>query len=129
MLNLILVEDNPADVNFFRMILKKHGVEHTLYVFNSGDAARDYFDAGIDTGLSGIVLDLNIPNFNGFQLLSWLRSDTRYSNVPVAVLSTSDSRNDMDRVIQNNASFYTKSFTLAEVENTVVNIIEEFTVR
>jgi CheY-like chemotaxis protein len=94
---ILLAEDNPADVYLIREALKEHGVECAMQVASDGKEvlgliSGDGSGTADDFGL--IILDLNLPRHDGIEILERLRESTRMAQVPVVVLTSSDSPQD-----------------------------------
>jgi CheY-like chemotaxis protein len=97
MLNILLAEDNPADVYLIRAALEEHGVRLPLQVASDGrEVMRIINQQELDpeTELSLIILDLNLPRHDGLEILQRLRETQRLTRIPVVVLTSSDSPHD-----------------------------------
>ena len=98
-LDILLVEDNPADVRMTREALEAAGVRHHLHVVEDGVDAISYLCQTIqyeDAPKPDVVLlDLNIPRLNGHEVLSEMRRRDSLKNIPVVVLTCSDAEQDM----------------------------------
>ena len=99
---IFLIEDNEADVHLVRASLDEHGVAHQLRVMKDGEQAARFIDR-IDTDQSArqrlpalIILDLNLPKRDGREVLKHLRASPRCAEVPVIVVTSSDSPADRD---------------------------------
>lgn len=97
MSEILLAEDNPADVYLIREALSEHGVDYKMRVVSDG---RDLLriitgeEPNAETkNLELIILDLNLPRHDGIEILERLR-DTDLAQVPVVVLTSSDSPRD-----------------------------------
>jgi len=97
MSEILLAEDNPADVYLIRQALSEHGVDYKMRVVSDG---RDLLriitgeEPNAETkNLELIILDLNLPRHDGIEILERLR-DTNLAHVPVVVLTSSDSPRD-----------------------------------
>lgn len=96
---ILLVEDSPADIALTREILAESRVLANLEVVEDGQAALDYLakaktDEAIPTP-DLILLDLNLPKRNGFEVLEEIKSDPYLRRIPVVVLTTSDEEADV----------------------------------
>ena len=95
---ILLAEDNSADVYLIREALKEHGIVCPLRLATDGkDVLRlisfqDPPDEDIDFSL--IILDLNLPRHDGIEILQRLRENPNLTHVPVVVLTSSDSPRD-----------------------------------
>jgi CheY-like chemotaxis protein len=111
-LNILLVEDNPADVLIIRRVMARAGLEHHLTVIEDGEAAVRHFQAlaALPSEAEGlpdlVVLDLNIPRLDGFEVLRILRSCSRCGLVPVVVMSTSVREEEVQRAYRLGASSF-----------------------
>ncbi len=96
---LLLVEDNPDDVELTLHVLKKNKLTNRIQVVRDGAEALDYL-FGSDGHPSPlccpkvVLLDLKLPKVNGIEVLGKIRSDPRTKSLPVVVLTSS--REDRD---------------------------------
>lgn len=98
--NLLLIEDNEADVELVKIILmEKNRLRCNLMVAANGNRALDLLEAGVATDhpVDLMLLDINMPGMDGFQVLEKLRSIDELKNVPVAMCTTSNYDQDMER--------------------------------
>jgi CheY-like chemotaxis protein len=100
-LEILLVEDNPADAELTIRALKKRNLANNLIHVWDGQAALDYlFCAGAHADRAAgpqpkvVLLDLKLPKVDGIEVLRQLRADERTKTVPVVVLTSS--REDRD---------------------------------
>jgi CheY-like chemotaxis protein len=94
---ILVAEDNPADVYLIRIALAEHGIEYPLQVAADGREALEIIHehAMLDESqLNLIILDLNLPVHDGIEILKRLRESERLADVPVVVLTSSDSPRD-----------------------------------
>jgi CheY-like chemotaxis protein len=98
---IVIVEDNAADVLLIRKALDEKGFSYILTRFEDGEEALHALCP--DTGESSIdapdviVLDLNVPRCEGIDLLRQIRETPRLHDVPVAILTSSESPLDKRR--------------------------------
>ena len=108
MAEILLAEDNPADVYLIREALREHGVVNPLRVVWDGKEVLQLITeldtTPHDVGL--IILDLNLPRHDGIEVLKRLRESTGFSHVPVVVLTSSDSPKDRQVATQLGAACY-----------------------
>jgi len=101
-MELLLVEDNPADVELTLHALGKHNLANRIHVMRDGAEALEYlFGEGSD-GAAGcgrhprlILLDLKLPKVNGLEVLGRVKSDPRTKSIPVVVLTSSREERDL----------------------------------
>ncbi len=100
---ILLVEDNPDDMELTLFSLKAGGFNQKVVTARDGSEALEYmFATGPHEGRDVhdtpglILLDLKMPKLNGLDVLKALRADERTKRVPVVLLTTSDE--DMDRI-------------------------------
>lgn len=101
--HILLVEDNPDDVELTMRALKKSNVLNEVVVARDGVEALDYLlgtgkFAGRDTGVTPqmILLDLKMPKMDGLEVLKRIRTNERTKLLPVVILTTSSE--DKDKV-------------------------------
>lgn len=101
--DILLVEDNPDDVELTRIAFSEAGIERQLAVVRDGAEALDYlFARGRYSHREGqdhpaiVLLDLNLPKLDGREVLQAIRSDERTRALPVVVLTTSDEPFDVE---------------------------------
>ena len=99
---IILVEDNPADVEMTLSALKDHNLANKVHVLRDGAEALSYIMNNVDCrpGHSDehrpkvILLDLKLPKIDGLEVLRRIRSDERTKSVPVVILTSSNEERD-----------------------------------
>jgi CheY-like chemotaxis protein len=91
---ILLAEDNPADVYLIREALREHGVECAVRVASDGKEVLGIISDEATVPPDLIILDLNIPRHDGLEILERLRQSARLARVPVVVLTSSDSPQD-----------------------------------
>ncbi len=109
-INILLVEDNPADVLLTAEALREGRVAHDLRVVNNGADAMHFLRRQGKFGDSPrpnlIFLDINLPKKNGFEVLAEIKGDPDLRSIPVIVLTTSSSRQDIRRAYGLHANCY-----------------------
>jgi len=100
---ILLAEDNPADVYLIREALREHCVDCTLRVASDGTEVLRVISPEQSHGeaqrLGLIILDLNLPQHDGIEILQRLQETPELAHVPVVILTSSDS--PRDRLIAN----------------------------
>jgi CheY-like chemotaxis protein len=127
---ILLVEDDPADVELTQYTIAKSKVLIDLQVVGDGVEALAFL-RGQGKYASAprpdlILLDLNMPRMDGRTFLSEMRTDKSLRTIPVVVLTTSQTEEDIFKSYQLGANcFITKPVGLAEFSK-VVDAIEDF---
>jgi two-component system, response regulator len=99
---ILLVEDNPDDVELALLALKKNNLANRIHVVRDGEEALEFlFCRGayrarrFDTPPRFVLLDLKLPKVDGLEVLRALKSDSRTKAVPVVVMTSSKQQRDM----------------------------------
>jgi CheY-like chemotaxis protein len=116
---ILLVEDNAPDVYLIQEALREHKIDCDVKVLSDGEQVEEWlqaFQRSEDEVCPDLVLlDLNLPKVNGLELLSRFRALEKCRDVPIAVLTSSDSPEDRARAEAGGADRYLwKPFTLDE---------------
>jgi len=94
--DILLVEDNPADVDLTIEALEKSKFANNLYVISDGEKALSFLRK--EGNFSDkprpdlILLDLNLPKINGREVLAEIKNDDKLKQIPVVILTTSESK-------------------------------------
>lgn len=135
-IQILLVEDNPGDVRLTREAFKDGKVANTIHVVEDGEQALAYlrkqgkYADAVRPDI--ILLDLNLPKKDGREVLREIKSDQGLKQIPVVVLTTSASEEDVLRTYSDYANCYiTKpiSFdrfivTVRSIENFWLSIVK-----
>ena len=101
---ILYAEDEQDDVFFMQRAFRQAGVQQTLQTVSDGAEAVAYLSGNAKyadrdnypvPGL--ILLDLNMPQMSGFEVLKWIRSSPLHCKIPVLVLTSSNQPSDVDR--------------------------------
>ncbi len=129
-IEILLVEDNPADVLLMEEALQEEKMLNKLYVAGNGDEALDFlYRRGKHRDAPRpdlIMLDLNLPKKDGREVLAEIKNDPELKRIPVVVITTSKSEEDIVKSYNLPANCYvTKPVRLSQFFQVVKNI-EEF---
>jgi CheY-like chemotaxis protein len=132
-IDVLLIEDDPGDILITREAFEHHKIHNTLHVARDGQEGLDYLrQRGAHEGAQRpdlILLDLNLPKYDGRQLLEQIKSDPDLCHIPVVVLTTSAAEEDILRSYRLHANAYvTKPVGFDEFMN-VIRQIDEFFVQ
>jgi CheY-like chemotaxis protein len=99
---ILLVEDNPNDVELTLRALKKNNLTNKVHVVKDGAEALEYIFANgayahrkIEDHPRVILLDLKLPKVDGLEVLRQIKSDERTKMIPVVVLTSSKEERDL----------------------------------
>ena len=112
---ILLVEDNPDDVELTLRALKQYHVKNQINVVRDGAEALDYLfttgayaDRDTTTMPAVVILDLKLPKVDGLEVLQRMRADERTKLVPVVVLTSSKEEQDMINSYKFGANSYVR---------------------
>lgn len=101
--NILLVEDNPADVELTLHALEKNNIVNPVKVLRDGQEAVDYlfykgkYSSSTHELPNLILLDLKLPKVDGIEVLHMIKGDRKLKLVPVVVLTSSKEESDVIR--------------------------------
>ena len=122
---ILLVEDNPADVRLMREALAEQQLAIELLVAADGEeATRLLSDPAKRPDL--ILLDLNLPGKDGREVLAEIKADDDLRNIPVLVLTSSDSEYDVERCYALHANVYLRKPLSFSALRGIVGAIDAF---
>lgn len=107
-LHVLLAEDDPDDIDLFREALADNNVASSITLITRGDEVIPYLkDCILLPDI--IVLDLNLPKLSGQQILRQIRTLDFFKEIPVLILTTSNSKSDYETCMSAGANkFITK---------------------
>jgi CheY-like chemotaxis protein len=129
-INVLLVEDNEADVLMTKLLLQQAGIENGISVARDGAEAIEFlskqnqFANAISPDL--IFLDINLPKVNGLQVLYFIKNKMIGQPIPVIMYTSSTLESDRQFCIENKADLYLNKPTLIEDFEKVINTINIF---
>lgn len=107
---ILLVEDNAADIRLTKEVLQKGGIVGNVDIVRDGVEAIDFlkkkgkYSSANTPNL--ILLDLNLPKRNGFEVLEEIKQDEELKRIPVVILTISDSNEDLIKAYNLHANCY-----------------------
>lgn len=130
-IEVLLVEDDPGDELMTREAFEDNKIRNTLHVVRDGQEALDFlYRRGEYTEAPRpdlVLLDLNLPKYDGRQVLEQIKGDSELSLIPVVVLTTSSAEEDILRSYKLHANAYvTKPVDLDQFIAAVRQIDEFF---
>lgn len=110
---ILLIEDEPTDVEFFLRAAKKQGCESEVAVVRDGEEAMDfvlakgrYVERRVQDKPKLILLDLRLPKVSGLEVLRRMKSDDLTRDMPVVVLTSSREPRDIEEAYGLHANAY-----------------------
>lgn len=130
-IEVLLVEDDPGDELMTREAFADNKIGNTLHVVRDGEEALDFFyRRGAHASAPRpdlVLLDLNLPKYDGRQVLEQVKSDPELCDIPVVVLTTSSAEEDILRSYRLHANAYvTKPVDLEQFMSAVRQIDDFF---
>ena len=93
---IVLVEDDPGHARLIEKNIRRAGVNNEISHFVSGTAGLDYLMTNVDAPTL-VLLDLNLPDMSGTQILEKLKSGTPTKHIPIIVLTTTDDKAEVQK--------------------------------
>lgn len=105
---ILLVEDNPMDVELTKRAFNKRNLTNPIEVARDGEEALEYFkrwEAGESMPIV-ILLDIKMPKVNGLEVLRQLKAHSVFRTIPVVILTSSAEDHDIQNAYQLGANSY-----------------------
>jgi chemotaxis family two-component system response regulator Rcp1 len=123
--SILLIEDNDDDIYLMKTAFKQAGIENTHFI-KDGTCALQFLRKDYSNLPKIILLDLNMPKMNGFEILKEIKTDENLKSIPVIVLTSSLDREDINKAYGLYANCYlSKPIGMNQLMN-LVNLIKEF---
>lgn len=114
LVDILLVEDNPDDVELAMHELKRHNMANNLYHVADGEEALEFIfasgkyekDRTVGNSPKLILLDLKMPKINGIEVLEKIKADERTKAIPVVILTSSAEDPDIKQCYNLGANSY-----------------------
>ena len=99
--SIIMIEDDEGHARLIEKNIRRAGISNKLTHFLDGTSALDYLFNSPDGPAQGspamVLLDLNLPDMSGTDILTKIKSDSRLHRTPVVVLTTTDDKVEIQR--------------------------------
>ena len=109
---IVMVEDDEGHARLIEKNVRRAGVNNEIVPFTNGGAALDYILGTDRTGVSIqdrhllILLDLNLPDMSGIDILEAVKSNPHAKRLPVVILTTTDDEREIQRCYDLGANVY-----------------------
>ncbi|MEE9260631.1 MAG: response regulator [Candidatus Scalindua sediminis] len=110
---ILLIEDDPDHAELIIDVLRTENVKKEIILLKDGLEALDYLqkididgNGEIRSQIDLVILDLNLPKVKGMDVLKFLKNNSRYSSIPVVVLSTSTDHDTIETAYKNGVNSY-----------------------
>ncbi|MBC5841889.1 response regulator [Flavobacterium sp. F-380] len=128
--HILLVEDNEGDVLLTLEAFEECNVKTEISVAKNGQEALDFLfkrDKYLNAKRPDLILlDINIPIFNGHEVLQQIKTDPELKKIPVIMLTTSSNQKDIDKAYENHCNSYVeKPLNIVEFLAAIIKI-EQF---
>jgi len=124
---IVLIEDNPSDVLLVELAINEAGITHELTRFETGIDAVEGLCGPKGAALhpDAILMDLNTPRSDGFEVLGKLTTSPHLSAVPIALLTSSRARFDKNRAALHGVRYIEKPSQLQDFLFAVGHAVKE----
>ena len=108
--NIVMIEDDEGHARLIEKNIRRAGIFNDLRHFTDGTSALDYLlndpNGPAHAGPALILLDLNLPDMSGIDILKKIKGDGPLKRTPVVVLTTTDDKVEIDRCYDLGANVY-----------------------
>jgi CheY-like chemotaxis protein len=106
---ILLIEDDPGHARLVEKNLRRASIANRLITLSDGQAAIDYLSDSEcirDDERMMVLLDLNMPVLDGYQVLRWIKAHQHTRKIPVVVLTTTDDSREKKRCFELGCDMY-----------------------
>lgn len=126
-IHILLVEDNEGDIVLAREALEEARIKNKITVITDGEKALEYLFCNDNNRKPDLILlDMNLPKVNGLEVLAKIKADEALKIIPVVMLTTSTSEQDVLDAYKNYVNCYINKPIDLEEFIVVIKNIENF---
>jgi len=106
---ILLIEDDKDHADFIANVLKEDDgkdIKTEVVLKKDGQEAIDYFQYEMQSQVSIVILDLNLPKSDGMDVLKYIKKNSKYCSIPVIILSAGSDQKTIDEAYKNGANGY-----------------------
>ncbi|MGZ5190398.1 MAG: response regulator [Flavisolibacter sp.] len=124
-LTILIADDDVEDLELIEDAIMRHEPSTSLHKLNNGKSVIEFLKNKADNDLPCLImLDYNMPELTGLQVLSMLNSQVRYHHIPKIILSTSSTPIHIHECINKGASeYFVKPNNLKELDALMLKIL------
>jgi len=113
----IIIADDSAIIK--NIVEKGLNDEYNILKASNGKEVINYVESDINN-VTGLLLDLNMPEYDGFMVLEYFKTNNLFNRIPVAIISGDDTKETIDRAFSYNiVDMLNKPFTSENIKNIV----------
>jgi CheY-like chemotaxis protein len=99
--NIVMIEDDEGHARLIEKNIRRAGISNTIHHFTDGTSALAFLfehpDGPVKNGPALVLLDLNLPDMSGTDILTKIKADPALKRTPVVVLTTTDDKTEIQR--------------------------------
>lgn len=109
---IVMIEDDEGHARLIEKNVRRAGINNEIVPFTHGNAALDYLLGSNRAGLARagephlILLDLNLPDMSGIDILQKIKANPHTQRIPVVILTTTDDQQEIDKCYEMGANVY-----------------------
>lgn len=120
---ILVVDDSDIVQNFIKKIFNNM---YEVKLANDGQEALNYINSDVNNKIIGMLLDLNMPNVNGFQVLEYFDKNNLFDRIPVAIITGVDTKDEISKTLMYPIiDILSKPFNEANVKTVIDKMIKE----
>ena len=100
-INIIMIEDDDGHARLIERNIRRAGISNTIHHFTDGTSALEFIfnsvEGPVQNGPAMVLLDLNLPDMSGTDILSRIKNVDKLKRTPVVVLTTTDDKVEIQR--------------------------------
>lgn len=122
MKSVLIVEDSATTRSLITAIVEEAGDFEIVEAATGFEALKQIPSREFDL----ILTDINMPDINGFELISFVKNNPRYNSIPLIIISTEKSDEDRKRGLEAGAEAYvTKPFKARELQDIINSVLQQ----
>jgi DNA-binding response OmpR family regulator len=105
----LLIEDDQDHAELIADVLSEdnvEGIKVDVILMKDGQEAIDFFQSKMQSQITLVILDLNLPKVDGMDVLKYIKKNSKHCSVPVIILSTSSNQKTIDEAYKNGVNGY-----------------------